>query len=186
MVTASLMDGERPDKVHIDEVILESGISKGSLYHHFQDFSDLIEAALIRRFSIHVDRNIEMIERLLVNSSNKEDFIEGLKGVTRATQDPALAKNRFERARALGMAGSNLRFREALSVEQDRLTSALEDLFRESQNRGWLASGYSPRAGAVMIQAYTLGQAINDVSDTKYDNEDWIALVDQMLDRVFS
>jgi|GEM_PF-1030319 hypothetical protein len=37
-----------------------------------------------------------------------------------------------------------------------------------------------------MIQAYTLGQAINDVSDTKYDNEDWIALVDQMLDRVFS
>jgi len=80
LVTASLMDGERPDKVHIDEVILESGISKGSLYHHFQDFSDLIEAALIRRFSIHVDRNIEMIERLLVNSSNKEDFIEGLKG----------------------------------------------------------------------------------------------------------
>ncbi len=182
----SMMDCERPDKVHIDEVLLESGISKGSMYHHFQDFSELIEAAMTRRFSILVDTSVEMIERVLHNSNNREEFIDGLRLVTRATQDPALATNRFERARALGMAGSNLRFRSALALEQDRLTSALEDLFRESQNRGWLANDFNPRAGAVMIQAYTLGQVINDVSEVKYNNDDWIALVDLILDRVFS
>jgi hypothetical protein len=37
-----------------------------------------------------------------------------------------------------------------------------------------------------MIQAYTLGQVINDVSDVKYNNDDWVALIDLMLDRVFS
>ncbi len=42
------------------------------------------------------------------------------------------------------------------------------------------------RAGAVMISAYTLGQVINDVSELKYNNDDWIALVDLILDRVFS
>jgi AcrR family transcriptional regulator len=185
-VTASMMDGERPDKVHIDEVLLVSGISKGSLYHHFQDFSELIESALTRRFGLFVDASIESIENAINNSKSKEEFIEGLRLVTKATQDPASSANRFERARALGMAGSNLRFRSALAVEQDRLTSALEDLFRESQNRGWLASDFNPRAGAVMVQSYTLGQAINDVSDTKYNNDDWIALIDLMLDRVFS
>jgi len=185
-VTISMMDSERPDKVHIDDVLLESGISKGSLYHHFQDFSELIEVALTRRFSILADASVDSIERVVNNSRSKEEFIDGLRLVTRATQTPALAANRFERARALGMAGSNPRFRSALAVEQDRLTSALEDLFRESQNRGWLSTDFNPRAGAVLIQAYTLGQVINDVSDINYNNDDWIALVDLILDRVFS
>jgi AcrR family transcriptional regulator len=185
-VTMSMMDGERPDKVHIDEVLLESGISKGSLYHHFSDFSELIEAALIRRFSILVDGSIGMIEKVVHDSKSKEEFFDGLRLVTRATQDPALSANRFERARALGMAGSNLRFRSALAVEQDRLTSALEDLFRESQHRGWMSTQFNPRAAAVMIQAYTLGQVINDVSDAKYNNDDWVALIDSILDQVFS
>jgi AcrR family transcriptional regulator len=185
-VTMSMMDGERPDKVHIDEVLLESGISKGSLYHHFNDFSELIEAALIRRFSILVDASIGLIEKVVHESKSKEEFLDGLRLVTRATQDPTLSANRFERARALGMAGSNLRFRSALAVEQDRLTSALEDLFRESQHRGWLSTQFNPRAAAVMIQAYTLGQVINDVSDAKYNNDDWITLIDLMLDKVFS
>jgi len=182
----SMMNRDRPDKVHIDEVLLESGISKGSLYHHFNDFSELIEAAMIRRFSILVDASIGLIEKVVHESKSKEEFLDGLRIVTRATQDPVLSVNRFERARALGMAGSNLRFRSALAVEQDRLTSALEDLFRESQNRGWLSTRFSPRAGAVMIQAYTLGQLINDVSDTQFNNDDWITLIDLMLDKVFS
>jgi AcrR family transcriptional regulator len=185
-VTMSMMDGDRPDKVHIDEVLLESGISKGSLYHHFNDFSELIEAALIRRFSTLVDASIGLIEKVVHDSKSKEEFISGLRLVTRATQNPDLSANRFERARALGMAGSNLRFRSALAVEQDRLTSSLEDLFRESQNRGWLSTQFNPHAGAVMIQAYTLGQVINDVSETKYNNDDWVALIDLILDKVFS
>jgi len=182
----SMMDGDRPDKVHIDEVLLESGISKGSLYHHFSDFSELIEAALIRRFSILVDASIGLIEKVVHDSQSREEFINGLHLVTRATQNPDLSANRFERARALGMTGSNLRFRTALAIEQDRLTSALEDLFRESQHRGWLSTDFNPRAAAVMIQAYTLGQVINDVSDAKYNNDDWVALIDLILDRVFS
>jgi AcrR family transcriptional regulator len=185
-VTMSMMDGDRPDKVHIDEVLLQSGISKGSLYHHFDDFSELIEAAMISRFSILVDASIGLIEKVVHDSKDRVEFMAGLRHVTRATQDPSLSANRFERARALGMAGSNLRFRSALAVEQDRLTSALEDLFRESQNRGWLSTRFNPHAGAVMVQAYTLGQVINDVSDNSYNNDDWVALIDLVLDRVFS
>jgi len=185
-VTMSMMDGDRPDKVHIDEVLLQSGISKGSLYHHFNDFSELIEAAMISRFSILVDASIGLIEKVVHESKDRDEFMAGLRHVTRATQDKAMSANRFERARALGMAGSNLRFRSALAVEQDRLTSALEDLFRESQNRGWLSTQFNPHAGAVLIQAYTLGQVINDVSDHSYNNDDWVALIDLILDRVFS
>lgn len=185
-VTMSMLDGERPDKIHVDEVLLVSGISKGSLYHHFNDFSDLIEEALVRRFSQLVGQSIGVITQVINTAKTKEEFVAGLKRVTRLTQDPARFANRFERARALGMAGSNDRFRTALSLEQDRITTALEDLFRESQNRGWLVEDFDPRAAAVLIQAYTLGQVINDVATVQYDNEAWIALIDRIFDRVFS
>lgn len=184
-VTMTLLDGERPDKIHVDEVLLLSGISKGSLYHHFNDFSDLIEEALVRRFSAVVDQSIGVIAGLMNTAQTKDEFIAGLKKVTRLTQDPARFANRFERARALGMAGSNDRFRAALAMEQDRITSALEDLFRESQNRGWLSADFDPRASAVLIQAYTLGQVINDVATIKYDNDEWIALIDRIMEKVF-
>lgn len=184
-VTMTLLDGERPDKIHVDEVLLLSGISKGSLYHHFNDFSDLIEEALVRRFSTYVDQSIYVLTELVHSAKSKEELIAGLKKVTRQTQDPSRFANRFERARALGMAGSNDRFRVALAMEQDRITSALEDLFRESQNRGWMSSDFDPRAGAVLIQAYTLGQVINDVATVKYDNDAWVELIDRIIEKAF-
>ena len=185
-VTMSMLDGDHPDKIHVDEVLLVSGISKGSLYHHFNDFGDLIEEALVRRFTLFVDQSIAVITQLMNAATTKEEFVAGLKKVTRLTQDPARYANRFERARALGMAGNNDRFRNGLAQEQDRITAALEDLFRESQNRGWMVPDFDPRAAAVLIQAYTLGQVINDVATVQYDNDSWIALIDRILDRVFS
>jgi hypothetical protein len=35
------------------------------------------------------------------------------------------------------------------------------------------------------MPAYTPGQVINDVTDTPYTNDAWIALIDLVLDRVF-
>ncbi len=37
-----------------------------------------------------------------------------------------------------------------------------------------------------MVQAYPLGQVINDVSDINYNDEDGVALIDVILDRVLT
>lgn len=183
--TVTLMDGDNPDKVHVDEVLSLSGISKGSLYHHFNDFSDLIEAALVQRFSIGVDASISALMNLIATAESRDDVYAGLTAITMDISSPERHAARFERCRALGMAGANDRFRERLAVEQDRLTSALADLFREAQVKGWMNQEFDPRAAAIFIQAYTLGFAIDDVSSEHVNREQWVALIDRVLTHTF-
>jgi AcrR family transcriptional regulator len=185
LTTVELMGGEHPDKVHVDQVLAESGISKGSLYHHFQDFSDLIESALIYRFSANVDRNIDAITNLVTSARSREEFFRGLGQVTAMTQGAELAPIRFERARALGIAGNSDRFRVKLGAEQQRVTDALTDLFREAQSKGWMNSEFDPRAAAVFIQSYTLGKVVDDVTPDPMSHEAWIALIGRITEKVF-
>jgi hypothetical protein len=60
----SMMGGDRPDKSHIDEVFLASGISKACPCLHFNDLSEPIEAAMVRRLSILVEASIGSIEEV--------------------------------------------------------------------------------------------------------------------------
>ena len=184
--TVTLMEGDHPDKVHVDEVLATSGISKGSLYHHFEDFGDLIEAALIVRFSANVDRNIVAITDMITSVTNREEFYAGLARITVMTQGPALAPIRFERSRALGIAGNSDRFRAKLGAEQQRVTDALTDLFREAQSQGWMNTEFDPHAAAVFIQAYTLGKVVDDVTPKPMDPDAWVALVSRVVERTFS
>jgi AcrR family transcriptional regulator len=185
LTTVELMGGEHPDKVHVDQVLAVSGISKGSLYHHFDDFSELIESALIYRFSINVDRNIDAITNLVTSVNNREDFFNGLGHITAMTQGAELAAIRFERARALGIAGNSDRFRAKLGAEQQRVTDALADLFREAQAKGWMNTQFDPQAAAVFIQAYTLGKVVDDVTPDPMSHEAWIALISRVAEKVF-
>ncbi len=53
--TAALMDQLRPSEIIVEMILQHCGISKGSLYHHFEDVEELFEAAEISRFITSVD-----------------------------------------------------------------------------------------------------------------------------------
>ena len=42
-----LLDTQMPSEIHADNVLEISGISKGSLYHHFEDLGELVETAQV-------------------------------------------------------------------------------------------------------------------------------------------
>jgi AcrR family transcriptional regulator len=184
--TAVRLIQETGGEIGVEQVLRESGISTGSLYHHFEDFEELIETAYARRFAIFVDVGIDQLTNVAVSSSSKKEMLEGLMGVTRSTQGSGLAWIRFERARTLAMSENNERFRAVLAGEQQRLTDALTDLIREAQERGWYNREFDARAAAVLIQSYTLGQIVDDIVDEKMDPDAWIALIDRLISSVFA
>jgi len=180
-----LLNTKGPEEINSDEVLEFSGISKGSLYHHFQDFSELIEQALIVRFASFVDSSVEMLKKVITSSKSREELLVALKHVTRVTQAPEMRSNRIERISAISSAMRNERMADALGVEQERLTQALADLYRESQERGWGDPKIDPRVVGVMVQSYTIGKVVDDFTPEHMDGEAWSLVIDEVLEKVF-
>jgi AcrR family transcriptional regulator len=169
------------------ELILEtSGISKGSLYHHFEDFDDLIETAQVFRYAAYVDQSINLLTKVFQISKNKDEMVVELKKVTRFTQAPNLMPQRMDRATSISLAHANPRMMQKMNAQQDRLNEAIIDIFREARDRGWINPNVDLHAGALFIQAYTLGIIINDVSGTKIDINAWDELIDMFLEKVIA
>ena len=177
-----LLDGEDPEHITADQVLTLSHISKGSLYHHFADFEELLEAALIRRFSQNVDLSVDALLNIVSNSNTREEFVSQLGALTADQQNPNRSRFRLERARAAGLTFSSPRFRDELGVEQQRLTDAFADVVAEAQNRGWIEPALDARAVAVFIQAFTLGRVVDDIAPEKVDPDAWIRLIMRVVE----
>lgn len=183
MTMVELLDGSDPEHITADQVLTSSGISKGSLYHHFEDFEDLVEAALIARFSVNVDATIDALAQILVTVHSKEELIGALRELNVHNQAQSRSNFRLERARAAGLTFSSPRFHDALGLEQQRLTDAFTDLFIEAQNKGWMSATVDARAAAVFVQAYTVGRIVDDIAPEKVDQEAWMDLIMTVVEK---
>jgi len=175
----SLMDDRALTSIQVDDVLRESNISKGSLYHHFENFDDLVEVTLIARFAAGVDLSIELVAGAVNGAKSAKELVEKIIEVTTFTQGRERAKFRMERARVIGLSVNSPKLLNALEREQDRLTTAMADLVREGQEKGWVSKAFDAKTIAVYLQAYTLGRVVDDVAskDNKIDPKDWSNVV---------
>jgi hypothetical protein len=60
----------------------------------------------------------------------------------------------------------------------------LTDIVRELQARNWVHQTLDPRAVAILIQAYTIGRAVDDVTPNHVDPDAWVDLIDRVMDCV--
>jgi AcrR family transcriptional regulator len=180
------LEDRLPEEVTVDAIVTASGLTKGAVYHHFSDFSELIEIALVVRFARYVDASIAALSAVATSAGSREEVLAGMAVVTAETQRQDRKSIRFARAHVLTLASANQRLAEALDVEQLRLTDALTDLIAGAQQRGWFNGDFDPRAAAVLIQAYTLGRIVDDITTRPVDPVAWERLILRLIERVFA
>jgi AcrR family transcriptional regulator len=179
-VTAALIDEHGSQGFTVEQLLEKSNISKGSLYHHFEDFHDVIMQAQVQRFARYVEEDIEALTRVLLAVFSREDMFDRLDLISRATHDSARSSRRADRIEILAGARHSEKMKNALAPTQARLTGAIADLVREMKAKDFVSQDLDSTAVAVFIQAYSLGLVVNDVSNEQVDLEKWHALISRM------
>jgi AcrR family transcriptional regulator len=177
----ALIDEFGPIGFTVDALLERSTISKGSLYHHFVDFSDVIEQAQVIRFSRYIDADIKALFEMLSTARSGAELRERFESLVLATSDPSRADARSDRATIVGLARHSKNFAEALGREQQRVTDALADIAREAQEKGYIRTDVDVRVLATFIQTYTLGFVLNDITIDPILPDEWSKFVSALL-----
>lgn len=94
--TVELLDEVPIDAVSLAMVLERSLVSQGSLYHHFEDFSDLVEKAVVHRYTRGLRESLVSMAAL-VDCTDIADFRRQAELLLVASNDQARRRNRLER-----------------------------------------------------------------------------------------
>lgn len=180
-----LMETTNPDDIRIEDVLAKSGVSSGSLYHHFGSFPGLIDQAIVSWYSADVDSGIAVLTKAIAEATDVPSLTAGLRAATVRAMHSNRAANRFGRAQVMARAAANQRFRDALLPHQERLTTAFEGMFRDLQARGLVDPAVDPVAGSLFVQSYNLGFVVNDVSGHPAADDAVVDIIMRVLERAF-
>jgi AcrR family transcriptional regulator len=182
---AALLETKRPSEILADEVLERSGVSKGSMYHHFEDLQELVETAQIFRYSKWIDGSIDFLTTYVATARTKKELRDSLYKLTVVTQSDERKDARAERAQALAACFNNPRMAKRMGEETQRLTDSIADITEEVKHKGLFRADVHAQALATFIQAYTLGKLVNDYNPTKVNEDDWNQFIMAIVDNTF-
>lgn len=160
------------DGLTIAMVLERSGVSYGSLYHHYADISDLVEQAIVRRYTRRLKDSVLAV-RSLLESVDAVDFRQRAEDLVRLSIDPDLRKNRLERVEALGALQGRPRLVARIARAQQEITDAQAALYAEFQQRGWVRADLDPVTLSAFVQGMIVGRVVDDVSERPIDRDRW-------------
>ncbi len=170
----------------IDDILLETGVSKGSLYYHFGDREGLIYAARIAQYSAYLQNDSEELRSGLLTCTTFEQFVENLLGLTILSMQKNDRKIRVMRLNAISSAYGRPDLWYALQEKQHQYTNAITEVFHYGQKMGWIRTDITAHALGVFVQGHALSRILVDLDHNQLEAESWVKVMKLTFDVIFT
>jgi len=151
------------DAVRIDDVVAEVGVTKGSLYWHFEDREALVKAALAEHIRRLNAGTIAGVSDALDESLSKDDYLARIVPFIIDPFDQSMVRERWGRLGILVESQADPELLAMMRDVQGRHLEVVVELMTDAQRRGFLREDLDPRAVAVALSVINLGSNIIDV-----------------------
>jgi len=168
--------------VRIDDVRDRSGVSVGSLYHHFGDRDGLIVAAQLRRFARYAEAEISALSTIVERASTVGEFRRAIRQLTLHTGSELRVAERWGRIAVLGSTIGRPALLHEVRIVQTRLTDEFQAHVAQGQVRGFFRSDLDSRAVALFVESYSVGLALNELDEHAVSESAWESVVWAALD----
>ena len=170
------------DSIKSENVLSRSGISRGPMYHHFENFDDLIETAQTQIYARYAGGVIVAIRSLIAEQTDpwlaRKEI--GLLVHIKANQNSNIL--RWQCLGVLHNAASTRGFRYKLWETQEAINQEWIKTYQICLERGWADPTRDPRVFAYMMQSFIIGRVYDDIAPMKIAQEDWVQIGLKLLD----
>lgn len=181
-----LIEQHGPTGFTVEMLLHEAGVSKGSLYHHFQDFTDVIEESVVRTYMTSVEEDLASLAWMIGDEPTPDHLRETLLTVVRVSSGKGRAPQRMRRVHLVSMSDHGTSgMRVKLAHHQTRSIAALADIVRRAQRLNIMRSEFDPEVTAALVMALVFGRVISDTSEEPISDERWNATIMQFLEAAF-
>ena len=168
------------DALRIEDVCEQVGVTKGSLYWHFQDRQGLVQAAMLEQLRRLSETQLASLSDAIDNASSREEYLAKVAGSLVDPFDVSQAEARWERWEMLAGARRNPELQQAMAEIQGRHQQYLTSVITKARERGILRADADPAAVAAAITALALGS--NHLVESHYCHFE-VHLMNPSLDR---
>jgi AcrR family transcriptional regulator len=183
--TVKLIENLGIDRVTSTLVLTDSGVSKSSMYHFFNNFGDLVTEAQILQYRELDQERWKSLRRLVSDSSTTDEFYSGFVRLIQSLEKQEDKSSRLRRINAIGKSMNSTSLKLALAemeeIRLDEMTQALE----LAQAKGFVVSVYDPRSIALTIQSLAFGKILDDTLHNPMDDQQWTSIALQVFKSAF-
>ena len=161
-------------RIKSETVLARSGISRGPLYHHFQDFNDLISEAHTQIYRSTAD---QFTHDIYDGAKSATSFEDALRSFMRALDALAALDSASQRRILLGVlhdAISSPVLREDIGAIQEVVTERWIKIHELCKSRGWATDKSEGKVVALSMEAALFGCTLDDLSPDQLEREIWI------------
>jgi AcrR family transcriptional regulator len=168
----AMMDEGGESAVRLGAIAENLGIKEPSIYHHFTNRTELINAAYVEWYWQCLKTDIP-VEAMMVLVESKEDYVRAVRKTMEWSYQPERHHARAIRLSVLGAAQRNTDLAVAINEINKKFLASIADAANVAQQKGWLRTDLDPMAIAYWLHGQIIGRTVAEMDPGHVDLAQW-------------